>query len=173
MNEIRKQLTLFIEESNENIEKIRGKFNPEQYNLINCHITLCREDEIDPIEKIIERIKAINLKKPIRIELNGVERFANGNGVFLPATENNIEFIELRETILGTKQIKEQFPHVTLMHPRNSTCNEKIFSEIKKYVFPTELFFHKISLIEQKNGGKWNLVNEYNIVNKNATQHRV
>lgn len=168
MNETRKQLTLFIEESNENIEKIRAEFNPKQYNLIACHITLCREDEIQLIEKIIERIKTIKLKKSIRIELKGVERFADGKGVFLPATDKNIEFRKLREIILGTKMIKEHLPHVTLMHPRNSTCNKKIFAEIKSQELPTELFFHKISLIEQKNGEKWNLVNEYNIMNKNG-----
>ncbi|WP_299781498.1 2'-5' RNA ligase family protein [uncultured Formosa sp.] len=169
MNEIRKQLTLFVEKSNENIEKIRAEFNPIQYNLISCHITLCREDEIEPIEKIIKRIKAIHLKKPISIKLNRAERCAGGKGVLLPATENNIEFRELRETILGTKLIKEQFPHVTLMHPRNSTCNEKIFTEIKKQELPTELFFHKISLIEQRNGGKWNVIEEYTIVNNNIS----
>ncbi len=40
MDNVRKQLTLFLEESNEAIEKVRAKFNPEQYNLIAAHITL-------------------------------------------------------------------------------------------------------------------------------------
>ena len=165
MNETRKQLTLFIEESNENIEKIRAEFNPEQFDLIPAHVTLCREDEIEPVKKIIDRIKSINLKKPIRIEFKGAERFADGNGVLIPAKTENSEFIELRETILGrNKNLKEQFPHITLMHPRNSKCNDEIFEEILNRDLPTELEFKKISLIEQNNGGKWKILTEFNIV---------
>ena len=170
MNETRNQLTLFLENSNETIENIRAKYNPEQFNLISAHITLCREDEINPIGKIIERIKSIQLEKPIRIELNGVKRCADGKGVLIIASEENNEFMELRKTILGTTELtKEQFPHVTLMHPGNSTCNGKTFAEIKKQELPSVLFFSKISLIEQNNGGKWNVINEFNIVNKKVT----
>ena len=174
MNEIRKQLTLFIEESNVNIEKIRAEFNPEQYNLISAHITLCREDEIESIDKIIHRIKSITLKEPIRIGFKSVKRFSNGKGILIPATDKNIEFRELRKLVLGqTKLIKEQFPHITLMHPRNSTCSDEIFEHIKELAFPTELKFGRISLIEQRNGGKWNVIQEFNIVNKNVTQQPV
>ncbi|WP_434036179.1 2'-5' RNA ligase family protein [Formosa sp. 4Alg 33] len=164
MQNLRQQFTLFIEESSENIEKIRATYNPEQYHLIPCHITLFREDEIDSIAKLIERISTINLEKPLRIALNGPERFANGRGVFLPANNKNTEFKALRECILGTHLIHEQHPHVTLMHPRNSACTESIFLEIKKQDLPTELFFNKISLIEQINGGKWKVLDEYPIV---------
>ena len=52
------------------------------------------------------------------------------------------------------------------MHPRNSTCSDKTFAEIKKKELPSELFFRKISRIEQNTGGTWNVVNEFNIVNK-------
>jgi hypothetical protein len=92
MNEIRKQLTLFIEESNVTIEKIRAEFNPEQYTLISAHVTLCREDEIESIESIIERIKSISLKKPIQIGFKSVEQFSDGKGILIPATDRNIEF---------------------------------------------------------------------------------
>jgi len=83
----------------------------------------------------------------------------------IPAKTENIEFIELRETILGkNKNLKEQFPHVTLMHPRNSKCDDEKFEEILNRELPTELEFEKISLIEQNNGGKWKILSEFNIV---------
>ncbi len=130
MNKIRKQLTLFIEESNVNIEKIRMEFNPEQYKLISAHVTLCREDEIGSIKSIVERIKSISLKKPIQIEFKNVEWFSDGKGILIPATDKNIEFRELRKSVLGqTKLTKEQFPHITLMHPRNSPCTDDIFNQ--------------------------------------------
>ena len=165
MNDIRKQLTLFIEQSNETIEKIRKEFNPEQYGLISAHLTLCREDEIEQIDDIIERIKSISLKKPIRIKFNEVKRFANGKGVLIPASDKNTTFRELRMSVLGqTNLIKEQVPHITLIHPRNSTCCDEIFEEIKNQELPSELLFDKISLIEQKNGDKWKVIKEFNIV---------
>ncbi len=71
--------------------------------------------------------------------------------LFIEESNENIEFRELRKTILGqTGLIKEQFPHITLMHPRNSTCTDKIFAEIEKQKFLCEFFFNKITLTEQK-----------------------
>jgi len=167
MKEIRKQLTLFINEPNGNIEKIRAEFNSEQHSLIPVHVTLCREDELEEIDKIIERIKSITLKNPIRIRFKNVIRFADGKGVLIPTTDKNIEFRELRKSVLGQVKLrKEQFPHITLMHPRNSTCTNEIFDKIKKQELPTELLFDKIYLIEQRNGEKWKVIKEFNIVEK-------
>lgn len=102
------------------------------------------------------------------MELNGVKRFADGKGVLIIASEENNEFRELRKTVLGTNELtKEPLPHITLMHPRNSTCNDEIFAEIMKQDLPSELFFNKISLIEQNKGIMWNVINEFNIVTKN------
>jgi len=172
MTENRKQLTLFVDGPNVTIEKIRAEFNPVQYRLISAHVTLCREDEIASLENTIERVKAITLEKPIRIAFKNAERFAEGKGVLIPATGKNTEFRELRKSILGQPKLtKEQFPHITLMHPRNSNCTDAIFEQIKKRELPTELQFGKISLIEQKNGGKWHVLQEFDILNKNYVQN--
>lgn len=167
MKNIRKQLTLFIEQSNEIIENIRVEHNPEQHSLISAHVTLCREDEIEKIDEVIERIKSISLKKPVRIEFKKVERFAEGKGVLIPATDKNIEFRELRKSVLGQTNLANQLvPHITLMHPRNSDCTNETFKKIKKQKLPTELLFKKISLIEQRSGGTWKVIKEFNIVGK-------
>ena len=73
MEIIRRQLTLFLNEPKGNIEKIRSEFNPVQFDLIPAHVTLCREDEIEPIQETIERIKSISLEKPVPIELGKLE----------------------------------------------------------------------------------------------------
>lgn len=164
MKRTRRQLTLFITEPNDSIEKVRAEFNPVQFNLISAHITLCREDEIEKFEDVEERIKSIILKNPIRVEFKDVERFANGKGVLIPSMENSIEFSEFRKCVLGQKA-NEQLPHITLMHPRNSTCTDEIFEQIKGCEFPAELEFRKIHLIEQRDGGKWNVLQEFSIVN--------
>jgi len=171
MEKIRRQLTLFINEPNGIIEKIRAEFNPKQYNLIPAHVTLCRENEIEPIENTIARIKSISLKKIIRIEFGKAERFAEGKGVYISSFGHNNEFKELRKLVLGQSELEnEQVPHITLMHPRNSTCTNEIFERIENYDLPTELKFGKISLIEQRNGGKWTVLQEFGIVKNKVAQ---
>ena len=170
MTEIRRQLTLFVSEKSEIIERIRAEFNPVQYNLIPAHVTLCREDEIEPIAKIIENLYSIKLMAPIQIQLNCAQRFADGKGVLIPAQGENLAFQELRKSVLGLGEFpREHQPHLTLMHPRSSTCTDEIFERIKEAELPTELSFDKIHLIEQTNGGKWNILKEFSITNKNES----
>lgn len=167
MTEIRRQLTLFIPEKEEAIEKVRAEFNPMQHNLIAAHVTLCREDEIESVEEIIKNIGFINLNKPILIQFNPIERFANCKGVLIPAKGKNKEFRKLRKLVLGLNKFpREHQPHITLMHPRNSTCNDEIFQQIKNIELPTELYFDTICLIEQKNGGKWTVLEKFLITKK-------
>ena len=144
------------------IERIRAEFNPVQYKLIPAHVTLCREDEIEPIEKIIENIHSIKLMAPIQIQLNCAQRFADGKGVMIPAQGENPAFQELRKSVLGVREfLRVHQPHLTLMHPRNSTCTDEIFERIKEAEMPVELSFDKIHLIEQTNGGKWDILKEF------------
>ena len=103
---IRIQLTLFISNQNELIEKIRAEFNPIQFNLIPAHVTLCRENEIKSIEKVIENIKSLSIDNPLRIEFDKVERFDNSKGLLIPAKKGNDEFIELRKSILKWRMFR-------------------------------------------------------------------
>lgn len=155
--ETRRQLTLFVE--NKTIEEIRAKFNPTQQALISTHVTLCREDELEDLEKVIANIRVLKIDKPIEISFNEVIRFENGKGVLIPANEDNNDFHNLRGAILISP--RKHLPHITLMHPRNSTCTDSIFEEIKSYQLPTTLFFNRINLIAQKDGGKWEILDEF------------
>lgn len=155
--ETRRQLTLFVE--NQTIEEIRSKFNPEQHAIISAHVTLCREDELEDLENVIANIRALKIDKPIKILFNEVSRFETGNGVLIPAASGNNDFYKLRSDILTSP--RNHSPHITLMHPRNSNCTDVIFEEIKSYNLPTVFYFHKISLIEQKDGRKWKVLNEF------------
>jgi 2'-5' RNA ligase len=164
MSKIRRQLTLFITENN-NIEAVRAKYDPIQFNLIPAHVTLCREDEIEEIDKVISNINALLLPTALQINFNAAVRFNEGKGVMLPASGENKAFNSLRKSILnfGIATRKHE-PHITLMHPRNTTCTDAIFEEIQKIKLPTTLYFDKIFLIEQKFGGKWKILKEFSIV---------
>ncbi|KQC00363.1 2'-5' RNA ligase family protein [Pedobacter sp. Hv1] len=163
MNYSRRQLTLFLRDQNDIIEKIRAEFNPIQQQLIAAHVTLCREDEIEPIALVLQNIKAIILNQALSIEFNSVARFDNGKGVLLPASVNNNDFHELRKKVLKGLNDSPRIhsPHLTLMHPRNSTCTDEIFEKIKQHEFPTMLYFDQISLIEQKSNEKWIVIDQF------------
>ncbi|MEO7523885.1 MAG: 2'-5' RNA ligase family protein [Ferruginibacter sp.] len=164
---MRTQLTLFVEENkSEAIERIREKFNPEQYALIKSHVTICREHELEQIEKIISGL--IKLRhSPITINFGKVIRFSNGAGVLLPAAGDNKEYHSLRQIILQPviQNIQEASPHITLMHPGNSFCTNNLYQELENIRFPVRLQFRKISLIEQEAGKKWQIVREFELTN--------
>lgn len=166
MQQTRKQLTLFITLQNETIEQIRAQFNPIQHGLIEAHVTLCREDEIEQLEQVLANIKNIKLNSPLQIEFDAAERFENGKGLYIPAKGNNERFHQLRRLVLKdlNNSPRMHLPHITLMHPRNSTCTSEIFDQIKTYPLPTALNFDKISLIGQINGGKWEIISEFDFL---------
>lgn len=166
MSEKRQQLTLFVENNEaELIEKIREKYNPEQFRLIAAHVTLCREDEIENIEKVVQNLEKLN-ESSISIDFGEIIRFSDGRGVLLSAL-NDDSFQKLRKKVLEgiIPNPRAHQPHITLMHPRNSTCTDAIFEELQAINFLSKLSFNKISLIEQEKGKKWEILQEFPLNN--------
>jgi hypothetical protein len=167
-NNIRRQLTLFIEPNDAYpIERIRQQFNPRQSELIKCHVTLCREEEIDKLEQVITNLSRLT-RTEIVIEFGEAVRFDNGKGLLLPGKGDNTGFQDLRRQILcgiiTNPRILE--PHITLMHPRNSTCTDNIYSLIEKVKLPSKFEFKKVSLIEQQEGEKWRTIQGFKLTNR-------
>jgi 2'-5' RNA ligase len=165
MSKKRIQLTLFVEEPESlPIEQIRKTFNPLQYMLIQAHVTLCREDELEDLEKVLFNLTRLKTH-PITIDLGHVARFSEGKGVYVPAIGENQAFQQLRKNILQgiIEQPRQHEPHITLMHPRNSTCTDSIFEQIEQQALPLHLKFKKISLIEQEIGEKWHILAEFDL----------
>jgi 2'-5' RNA ligase len=163
MNNIRRQLTLFLDDQeSESIEQIRNKFNPEQYQLIKAHVTLCREDEIEDLTRVLINLEKLSLK-PIAIHFENPIRFSEGKGVMLLASDNNNEFQVLRKQILTgiIENPRNHKAHITLMHPRNSECTDEIFEEIEQQVLPRSIEFKKMCLIEQREKSSWVILREF------------
>jgi 2'-5' RNA ligase len=162
---IRRQLTLFADKKDaEEIENIRKRFNPEQYHLIDSHITLCREDEIENIAVVLDNLQHLNAAK-ITIQFGELTRFNNSLGVLLPALDDNEQFHQLRLQVLAglSMTVRRHQPHITLMHPRNSICTDEIFKTIQEFNLPTSLTFNNISFIEQVDGGQWRTLKIYKL----------
>lgn len=161
----RQQLTLFVDRKDAmEIESIRKRFNPEQQQLIDSHVTLCREDEIEDIDRVLDILHTLDAYA-VAIQFGQVTRFENNKGVLLPAFGENEHFHQLRSKILTALDIpvRRHEPHITLMHPRNSTCTDEIFEEIKSINLPTCLKFNSVSLIEQVDGGRWQVINRFHL----------
>jgi 2'-5' RNA ligase len=164
-NTTRRQLTLFVNKGDKKeIEAIRQKFNPVQYELIGCHVTLCYEDEMQNFGKVLTNLET--LKHPLlTIHFDKPVRFDNGKGVLMPGAERNIAFQQLRAEILkdAGPVVRQVQPHITLIHPRNAVCTDDIFTSITKTPLPSQLKFTTISLIEQVGGGPWQTINVFNL----------
>lgn len=161
----RQQLTLSVAEKEAMaIEQIRHAYNSQQFDLIKAHVTLCREEEIANITRVVQNLSKLQ-QNPITLSFGKAIRFADGKGVLMPAIGNNAPFEALRASILQglIENPREHAPHITLMHPRNATCNDAIFAHIEQIALPQQITFKKISLIEQEIGEKWITLREFEL----------
>lgn len=166
MSEKRRQLTLFVTgEESFAIEKIRKQFNPRQYKLIQSHVTLCRDEELDNYEALLQNLQHLYFPAVV-LGFGNAIRFSDGNGVLLPVTAGLSQFQSLRKAVLQNivATVKKLQPHITLMHPRNSTCTDEMFEQIQKSALPQNIAFRTVSLIEQVAGNKWNTLAEFNLM---------
>ncbi len=158
----RRQLTLFLpHDVSATIEKIRSQYNPVQYRLIRAHVTLCREDEIEDLAQVLSNIRSLD-ERSVSIRFERPTRFEDGRGVYLPSYDTEA-FDRLRARVLRDVigAPRKHTPHITLMHPRNSTCDDVIFELICNEEFPRCITFPEISLIEQKNAETWDVLETY------------
>ena len=162
---IRRQLTLFVPPPDATvIESIRGQYNPLQRALIDSHVTLCREDELVPLDHVMQNLK--QLRQPgLTLEFGGVVRSEGGKGVLWPVVAGLAEFQQLRKIVLQGlfDDPRQHVPHITLLHPRNSTCTDEIFDAIRSYTLPRVIQFGAISVIEQVDGGSWQVQQTYTL----------
>ena len=161
----RTQLTLFLEHADD-IERVRATFNPQQHALIACHVTLCREDEIEPQwEKVLYNLENLSAA-PVTVQLGAPIRFDDGRGVMLPAEGDNAAFRQLRAAVLrgAIDAPRRHQPHITLLHPRNATCTDDVFEQIGQYQFPRSVVFRHISWIRQlESSAPWEVLRRFEL----------
>lgn len=156
---IRRQLTLFVPPGDATvIEMIRSRYNPAQRALIDSHVTLCGEEEIAAFDRVLQNLG--HRLPVVTIDFGPVIRSEGGKGVLLPAVAGQEDFQQLRAKVLEGIVVapRRQEAHITLMHPRNSTCTDATFEEIRVQALPGEITFNAISLIEQVDGGPWRVL---------------
>ncbi len=153
----RVQLTLFVDATAAAaIESVRRRFNPAQFALIAAHATLCREDELVALDRVLENLAGLS-SRPLVVRFGPPQRFSEGKGLLLPAIGDCSAFHRLRADVLKNtvEAPRRPEPHITLMHPRNSSCTDAVFEQIKSLTFPNRIEFDHIALIEQEAGKAW------------------
>lgn len=162
---IRRQLSLFLPlTEGRQIDNLRKALNPVQYALIPAHVTLAREDEITELDNV-KLISILEEAKNVSISFDPIRTFSEGKGLMIPGSKQNRAFHQLRKHLLGKEGegVRRHRPHITIMHPRNSSCNEEIFNDVRKLALPTQISFEQVYLIEQINGGKWKVIEQFRL----------
>jgi 2'-5' RNA ligase len=160
----RQQLSLFVPSGDAAIiERVRRLYNPLQQAIIPGHITLCREDELRPLDRVLANLAQL-VQGPITVDMGQPLRFNEGKGLLLPGVGTNDAFAALRKRVLHgvDEHPRPHHPHLTLIHPRNGTCTDPIFAAIRHHQWPKQLVFPTISLIEQtEEAAVWQVLREY------------
>ncbi|WP_196138709.1 2'-5' RNA ligase family protein [Aliikangiella sp. G2MR2-5] len=162
MQSSRKQLSMYASgDYIGKIETVRKLVDPIQFRLIPAHITLCREDELKDLNHINKRLSQINFPT-LKIRFAKAKRFGS-HGLMMECIEGERDFLQIREFILESTQIRRQIPHVTLAHPRNNKASSN--SLTNTFILPEnlELEFPTIHLIEQINSEPWHVLSTYDL----------
>ncbi len=152
---VRRQATLFVSSQDRTaVETVRARFNPIQFGLIRAHVTLCREDEARDWDRLALRLRSL---PAIEVAMSFGPPVREGNLVYLPAISGRESFAALRHALLseGGAPPREHKAHITLIHPRNSTCSDAQLAELQTLCGPFSTVFREVSFIEQVDGGAW------------------
>ncbi|MFN7844843.1 MAG: 2'-5' RNA ligase family protein [Pirellula sp.] len=150
---IRRQATLFLPDASD-IESMRARYNPEQAKLISAHVTLCREDEVLDWSIFAKRLADLH---PLSLALTFGLPVREDDFVYLPVSQGIDSFHRLRTRLLGGEP-RIQTPHLTLIHPRNGKCTDAIYEDILLHLRPRTATFQRVSMIEQVDGGVWQIL---------------
>lgn len=150
---LREQLTLFVPRvQGEPLEALRHALDPVQARLIAAHVTLCREDEIADLDRVLlfERLRGMG---PLRLAFGPAERF-QGHGIMLPCVAGEADFQAMRREVLGSAA-RGHAPHLTLAHPRNPRAAGNLLLDTPGLPRHIAITFVAVSMIRQYGGQPW------------------
>jgi 2'-5' RNA ligase len=144
----RKQLTLYLDAADaEVIEAVRRAYNPEQHRLIAAHVTLCRDDECGDEDGLKTKAGQLSVSA-FSLRTGAMYRFADGKGLALELRDTQGAFRALRDALLPEGH--KHRPHITLIHPRNATCTDRIYETIRELPFPGAVRIRSLTFIRQQ-----------------------
>ncbi len=160
---IRRQLTLFLPpEQQAVIEPIRLKLDPRQHAIIQAHVTLCRDEDLDHWPEHHQHLASLE-PFSLTMRFGGPEIMPDGC-VLLRPTQGAEQYQTLRQKILGSSA-RAHGAHITLLHPRSSNGITYDLENIARATAGLEVTFHTICLIEQLGSSAWRVRQQYGAAN--------
>jgi hypothetical protein len=150
---MRRQLTLFLPPKERAlVDEIRKELDPRQFAIIPAHVTLCRDEELDPWPVIRQRLASL---RPFTLDMQfgGAEVLPDGC-VLLRSTLGIEAYQTLRGILLGPIA-KQHGAHITLLHPRHAAGASYSLPEISQRLSGLAVPFRSVSVIEQLPGEAW------------------
>jgi hypothetical protein len=159
---VRKQLTLFVPpDAAVDIEAVRKLVDPVQFGLIAAHVTLCREDELGDLASVEARLRDSSFD-PLELRFGRVEVFSE-HGLWMRCIGGEEGFRALRGYLLGSDEVRDQIPHITLAHPRNPKAPGNSPRSAATLPEPLDVTFPTVHLIEQERGAPWRVLERYEL----------
>jgi hypothetical protein len=85
------------------------------------------------------------------------------HGLWLKCIDGEDRFRALRRYLLGSPDVRDQKPHITLAHPRNPKAPGNSLSSTATLPERVEITFPDIRLIEQERGQPWRVLESYGL----------
>jgi 2'-5' RNA ligase len=166
---MRNQLTLFVPlAASIQLEAARRLLDPVQAELIACHVTLCREDEItDTAASVFWSRLATANAAAVTLKFGIPEAF-HDHGILLPCISGEEGFRALRRSVLGSREIRYQSPHITLAHPRNPKAPNNSLANATRLKLEMTITFASVSLIQQVDISPWRVLEQYSLVGQGS-----
>lgn len=155
----RLQLTLFVPRPwAARLDALRLRLDPVQASLIAAHVTLCREDEIERLDRwsLFSRVQQWP-QGPLALSFGPPQRF-QGHGLLLPCEQGGGRFQQLRQWLLLDPDARPHGAHLTLAHPRNPRAPGNTEAALASCPQGLQLQFGSVALIEQVGAEPWRLV---------------
>jgi hypothetical protein len=148
------------------VEDARLVADPIQHHLIPAHVTLCRDEELEDLSGIEARLQTF---APGSIDLGfGSPEVFQGHGIVMRCVSGLEPFRKLREILLGSSDINDHQPHITLAHPRNSKAVGNSLANTDSISTPFFVRLSQIALIEQEGAAPWEIVREYALLSEQS-----
>lgn len=152
-HQIRRQLTLFLPSAQRSlVEPVRKRLDPLQHTLIDAHVTLCRDDELLPLEVLDQRFAKLN---EIALTMHfGEPEVLDDGCVLVRPTRGAGQYQRLRQSILGPSA-NAHGAHLTLLHPRHAAGVTYDLTAISRELAGLTVTFRSVALIEQTGPRPW------------------
>lgn len=172
MRQIRHQLSLYAPDPQRAaIDAVRALLDPVQHALIPAHVTLCREDELAAIDAATLAIH-IARAAPMTLHFGAPQHF-DGHGILMPCVAGEADFHALRQQVLAREDVRHSSPHLTLAHPRNPRAPGNDLANAMALHAGITLRFEQAHLIEQVDGGAWQVLATFDLAARANLQIRI